>query len=360
MSGLLNEIQRIICDLASDKPTVRNKAVELLDQKLNTSRDALHAILGGNQELNWTQLFHAINGAILKHTNNLQEAREKSYKTLSDKCYLYGNVLHKIIEHNLEVGKGRGGHILAKSTIFDVFENGVKQRTLVKHFGDHFLNLLDRGIYLSPIYVCDLKVSEYSRILSYLFELNIENDEFLRSKIFKCITKTVQLAQQRVQLHADLADYLPTLSSYTQDERNSERRIEIVRLYHLFLVELSVNYHHKLCIHMQEILPKLCDFHNDDTFRDDTKNILFECVILSLHALYPKLNSQDFNTFQVPIHQSWPQTMQKLKTIIDMEIRKNSVGRSKLTQLIGDKFSEKFLKMSALIMYIVRELNTEV
>lgn len=81
-----------------------------------------------------------------------------------------------------------------------------------------------------------------SGILSYLFELNIENDDFLRSKILKCITKTVQLAQQRVQLHADLADYLPTLSCYTQDERNSERRIEIVRLFHLFLGEASVQF----------------------------------------------------------------------------------------------------------------------
>lgn len=111
---------------------------------------------------------------------------------------------------------------------------------------------------------------------------------------------------------------------------------------------------------MQEILPKLCDFHNDDTFRDDTKNILFECVILSLHALYPKLNCQDFNTFQVPTHSSWPQTMKKLKTIVDMEIRKISVGRNKLTQLIGDKLSENFLKMSALIMYIVSELALKI
>lgn len=76
-------------------------------------------------------------------------------------------------------------------------------------------------------------------ILSYLFELNIDNDEFLRSKILKCITKTVQLAQQRVQLHADLVDYLPTLSSYAQNANTAERKSEIVRLYHIFVNEAS-------------------------------------------------------------------------------------------------------------------------
>lgn len=79
-------------------------------------------------------------------------------------------------------------------------------------------------------------------ILSYLFELNIDNDEFLRSKILKCITKTVQLAQQRVQLHADLVDYLPTLSSYAQKANTAERKSEIVRLYHIFVSEASEDF----------------------------------------------------------------------------------------------------------------------
>lgn len=104
---------------------------------------------------------------------------------------------------------------------------------------------------------------------------------------------------------------------------------------------------------MQEILPKLCDFHNDDTFRDDTKNIFFESVLLSLHTLYPKLHSNDFSTFQVPMHESWAQTMQKLRTITQMEIRNNSTGRNKVSQLSSDKFPENFIKMSALILYIV-------
>lgn len=115
-----------------------------------------------------------------------------------------------------------------------------------------------------------------------------------------------------------------------------------------------MNYHHKLCIHIQEILPKLCDFHNDDTFRDDTKNVLFESILLSLHTLYPKLQSNNFTSFQVPIHESWPQTMQKLRTITQMEIRKNSTGRNKVAQLSSDKFSQNFIKMTALIWYIVR------
>lgn len=105
---------------------------------------------------------------------------------------------------------------------------------------------------------------------------------------------------------------------------------------------------------MQEILPNLCEFHNDDTFRDDTKNVLFESILLSLHTLYPKLYSNDFTSFQVPIHESWPKTMQKLRTVTQMEIRKNSTGRNKVAQLSSDKFSHNFIKMTALIWYIVR------
>lgn len=105
---------------------------------------------------------------------------------------------------------------------------------------------------------------------------------------------------------------------------------------------------------MQEILPNLCEFHNDDTFRDDTKNVLFESILLSLHTLYPKLYANDFTSFQVPIHESWPKTMQKLRTITQMEIRRNSTGRNKVAQLSSDKFSHNFIKMTALIWYIVR------
>ncbi|XP_062138082.1 serine/threonine-protein kinase ATM [Drosophila sulfurigaster albostrigata] len=352
MSDLLNELQRLISELRSDKPTSRNKAMELLDNKMNSSRDVLYETFALSQDLCFSDLFQAVKDSILKHAGNIQEAREKTYKTLADKCYLYGNVIDKIIDYNLEVGRERKGHFLSKSVIFFAFEEGIKQRIVVKHFGDHFINMIDRGIYLSPTYVSNLKVNEYSRILSYLFELNIENNEFLRSKILKCITKTVQIARERVQLHADIADYLPTLIDYADEAKNPDQRQEIVRLYRLFLEELSVNYHHQLCIYMQEILPKFCEYHNNDTFRDDSKHIFFECVALSLHALYPKLNTLDFNTFQVAIHESWPQTMQKLKTIIGMEIRKNSLGRGKLTPL-SDRFNANFIKMSALVMYIL-------
>lgn len=55
-----------------------------------------------------------------------------------------------------------GSHFLSKSTIFNAFEEGIKQRIVVRHFGNHFINLLDRGIFLSSTYIENLKVSEYS------------------------------------------------------------------------------------------------------------------------------------------------------------------------------------------------------
>lgn len=80
----------------------------------------------------------------------------------------------------------------------------------------------------------------FQGILSYLFELNLNNDDILRSKILKCITKTLQLAQKRVQLHADLVDYLPMLTNFAQTANNAERKQEIVRLYEIFVSEVRV------------------------------------------------------------------------------------------------------------------------
>ncbi|KAH8280952.1 hypothetical protein KR054_005673 [Drosophila jambulina] len=376
MSALLNEIQRIVAELRSDKPTSRNKAIEQLDEKLVNCREALTALLLDKRfDLSWAALYDASKEALFKvcdispvnyktisysnfayqqHGQSLYEANEKSFKTLAAKTYLYGNVHDRIIKYNLDAGleSSGSGHFLAKTTLFSAFEEMIKSREVIKHFGDKTLSLLDRGIYSSASYVRELKINEYSRILSYLFEVNVGGDDFLHTTILKCITKTVTLAKDRVQLHCDMVDYLPELKSFACTAIGA-RKTEIVRLFFIFATELSVNYHHQLCIHMQEILPKFCEFHNEDVFRDDNRNLFFQCVIQSLRSLYPKLDMGDFNTLGVPVHETWAQTLMRLKTIVNMEIRKNSLPRYKTAQLSNDKFSENFIKMSALVMYIV-------
>lgn len=66
MSGLLNEVQRIISELNSSKAPSRNKAIEQLDQKLNSSKDALNAILSKKHEISWQDVFKAAKDAIFK------------------------------------------------------------------------------------------------------------------------------------------------------------------------------------------------------------------------------------------------------------------------------------------------------
>lgn len=104
---------------------------------------------------------------------------------------------------------------------------------------------------------------------------------------------------------------------------------------------------------MQDVLPKLCEFHNEDVYRDDTRNIFFQCIIQSLKSLYPKLDQCDFNTFGVVLRENWPKTIMRLKTIVNMEITKHSLVRYKTFLLSNEKFSQPFLRMSALIMYLV-------
>ncbi|EDV35318.2 LOW QUALITY PROTEIN: uncharacterized protein Dana_GF11791 [Drosophila ananassae] len=355
MSGLLNDIQRILSEVCSDKTASCHKAIQQLDEKLSSCREDMNGLLLARTcDLTWTVVFEAAKEALIKHAAKLQAANEKTFKTLAGKCYLFSNVLDKIVKYNLEAGleTSGNGHFLARTSIFNAFEEGIKMRVTVKYFGDTILNLSERGIYPSASYVKEMKINEYSRILSYLFELNVDGDEFLSTRVLKCITKTVSLAKDRVQLHADLAAYLPELTSIA-GRAQGPRKTEIVRLYSLFVTELSVNYHYQLCVHMQDVLPKLCEFHNEDVYRDDTRNIFFQCVIQSLKSMYPKLDQCDFNTFGVLLQENWPKTIMRLKTIVNMEISKNSLVRYKTFQLSNDKFSQPFLQMSALIMYIV-------
>lgn len=62
----MNEVQRIISELNSSKAPSRNKAIEQLDQKLNSAKDALNAILSRKQEISWQDVFKAAKDAIFK------------------------------------------------------------------------------------------------------------------------------------------------------------------------------------------------------------------------------------------------------------------------------------------------------
>lgn len=64
------------------------------------------------------------------------------------------------------------------------------------------------------------------------------------------------------------------------------------------------------------------------------------------------MNSHDFDTFRVPVDQTWQQTMLKLRTIVDMEIRKHCIGRGQSSVL--NLFSDKFIQMAAVVVYIVK------
>lgn len=66
MNPLLNEIQRIISEMRCDKPTTRNKAIEQLDQKLNSSKEALNGVLNKKQDLCWQAVFDVTKEAIFK------------------------------------------------------------------------------------------------------------------------------------------------------------------------------------------------------------------------------------------------------------------------------------------------------
>lgn len=67
MSALLNEIQRIIAEVRSDKPSSRNKAIEQLDEKLTNCREDLTAlVLDKRFDLSWPALYDVAKEALFK------------------------------------------------------------------------------------------------------------------------------------------------------------------------------------------------------------------------------------------------------------------------------------------------------
>lgn len=267
-------------------------------------------------------------------------------------------------------------------------------RVVVKYFGDRILSLLEKGIYSSVSYVRDLKINEYSsKLLSgpketLFFNLMMYYRDSLLSFWTECRYGR-GLANQNTEMHhknrqfgqgpgsaargssgiSAGAQQLCALRFWSQKNWDCSRLLNICIRGRTLIIsldnvknfatifQLAVNYNHQLNVHMQEILPKLCEYHDEDAFRDDTRNLFFQCVSKSLHSMYLKMDMCDFNTLGVPVHEKWPQTLLRLKTIVNVEIRKNSWARCKNALLSNNKFSDPFIKMSALAMYIVRRIS---
>ncbi|XP_013106382.2 serine/threonine-protein kinase ATM [Stomoxys calcitrans] len=351
MSSLICLINSLCAELRSDKPATRNKAAEQLENHLSTSKNELFAKLQkqDRDNVSWTTIFNSAIDATIKHAIKLEECKDGKNQAMLNKNYVYSAIVNKLINYNLEESE----HLFTKSTLYNAFQDGFKSRVAVLYFNDLFLSILVQGLFKSSQYVQELKVNEYSLILSYLFETNKGTDDLFRFSSLKAITKTIELSHDHVQMSADVIDYFPEIYEFANKASKDGQKADVIKLFYLMVSQHSVDYHNTICNGLQKILPLITGFYQYN-MKLETKEILFKSVLISLQTLYPYMQQGDTTTINITVDVSWSKTLRKLKTLVEMEIKERKSSQYQLSRSHqNDKSLEAFVKMSALVMYLV-------
>ncbi|XP_036319926.1 serine/threonine-protein kinase ATM-like [Rhagoletis pomonella] len=351
MSSQMQQIATLCAELRSDKPPTRNKAAERLETILVSSKDELIQRARGKhtEDITWNEVFSSVVDSVLKHAAKVVELKDqKSIQALLNKNHVYRSVINKLIDYNLE----NSNNILTKSAIYHAFCNGFGTTSAVKIFGSLFIQILERGIYKCPLYVRELKVDEYSNILSNLFELTIPGDEILQFEILSCIVKTIELAVQYVHIQDEIIDYLPEILPFARRANDDRKKTDVIKLYYFFISQLSIDYHHTVCESLQDIVPVLCDVYNLK-LKAEVKEIYYLSMYSSIHAIYPHINTGNFKTMQISLKESWPKTLNKLKSIIDLEIRERKMGLQRPNQPGLENCMDHFVEMASVVVYVL-------
>ncbi|XP_046801392.1 serine/threonine-protein kinase ATM isoform X1 [Lucilia cuprina] len=352
MSTFLSLINNLCAELRSEKVTTRNKAAEQLDDHLSSSKNELFAQLDkrNDMDVSWTTIFNSAIDATIKHAIKVEEAKNsKSYQTMCNKNYVFAAIVQKLINYNLEDPE----HLFSKSTLFNALQEGFKSRPALEYFSDTFLKILNEALYKSPVYVRDMKLNEFSIILSYLFENNLESNNLFLFASLKSINKTIELSHEYVQMSADVIAYFPEVKDFARKAIKDLQKADIIKLYYLMISQHSVDYHNVICNGLQELLPIIIGYYQID-MKAESKELLFLSVIISLQTLYPYIKQGKFNTINIVLCDTWPKTLRKIRTMVDMEIKERSKSyyqQSRFQQ--NDKYLKIFIKMSALVIYLI-------
>ncbi|XP_011193336.2 serine/threonine-protein kinase ATM [Zeugodacus cucurbitae] len=351
MSTQLQQIATLCPELRSDKTPTRNKAMERLETILVNSKDELIQRLRGKhtEDITWNEIFCSAIDAVLKHAAKVVELKDqKSIQAMLNKNHIYRSVIHKLIDYNLE----NSNNFLTKSSIYHAFCSGFTTTSAVKIFGSLFIQIVERGIYKCPTYVQEMKVDEYGNILSNLFEITIPGDEILHFEVLSCIVKTIELAVQHVHIQDEIVDYFPEILPFARRASDDRKKSDVIKLYYFFISQLTIDYHYTICESIQDTLPVLCDMYNLQ-LKPEIKEIFFSSIYLSIHAIYPNINNGCFKTMKIKIKDSWKKTLNKLKSVVELEIRERKTTIQRSIQSGREKYLESFIDMASVIVYVI-------
>ncbi|KAM7347211.1 serine/threonine-protein kinase tefu isoform 2-T3 [Cochliomyia hominivorax] len=178
------------------------------------------------------------------------------------------------------------------------------------------------------------------------------NDLFLFASL-KSINKTIELSHEYVQMSADVIAYFPEVKDFARKAKKDSQKADIIKLYYLMISQHSVDYHNVICNGIQDLLPIVMGFYQID-MKPETKELLFQSILISLQALYPYVKQGNINTINIQLCDTWPKTLKKLRTMVEMEIKERSKSYYQQSRIQhNEKYLKIFVKMSALIIYLV-------
>lgn len=81
--------------------------------------------------------------------------------------------------------------------------------------------------------------------------------------------------------------------------------------------------------------------------------MLFKSLLISLEILYPYIHLGDVNVIKVTLNDSWPKTLRKLKTLIEIEIKQRNTSHYYINRSQKQNDVGSFAKLAALAVYLV-------
>lgn len=171
-AALSSNLVEIEVDLRSSKPASRHKALDKLEQILNTRSDELNQLYNDRSiqaETTWNQLVDSAHEGVIQQTKRLEEVQrqQKTLTAAENKNSQHVNVLQKIINlANHNYAQISYGTILEKA--FICFGN----RRMCKYFGLNYLQIVYRNVLCCTINLENIKISEWSSEYICFFFLN--------------------------------------------------------------------------------------------------------------------------------------------------------------------------------------------
>lgn len=86
--------------------------------------------------------------------------------------------------------------------------------------------------------------------------------------------------------------------------------------------------------------------------------MIFESVLVSINALFPQLHKGKLDTANISLSIDWMNTMRKLRSIIEIEIKDRSLNRRH--RLLQESFNDEkdiFIQLGARVVYIVTTIH---